>query len=327
MKQNQLLQLAVAFIAVTSIAVEPVVAQEYPNKAVKITVPFSAGGPTDIVGRTIADGLSEELEQPFVVENRPGAGGAIGTDIVAKAKPDGYTLGVTGTGSITVIPFLDPNLSYDPSRDLTAVAMLSTLDLLIVARADYKYSSMKEVIEFARSKPGELTYATAGVGTPAHLDMENLWHLASVKALHVGFKGDVPAIAGILSGDVNIGLISASASSALVKDGKLKAIAYGGPGRSSVWPDLPSVEEQTGLKGYVANSWNALMAPAGTPQPIIDKVNAAVNKTLAKPEVKKKFESLGLTPFSGDAKIAADYVARDREKRKRVIELTGLKRE
>jgi len=320
------LQLAFAAFAAASIIAGPAAAQ-YPDRAVKVIVPFAAGGPTDVVARVVAEGLSEELKQPFVVENRPGAGGAIGTDLVAKAKPDGYTLGVTGTGSITIIPFLDPKLSYNPSRDLTAVAMLSTLDLLIVARADYPLNHMNELVAFARTKPGELTYSTAGVGTPAHLDMENLWNLSQVKALHVAFSGDVPAINGILSGDVNIGLISASASSPLVAAGKLKALAFGGPGRSSAWPDLASVAEQTGLTGYIANSWNALMAPAGTPQTVIDTVNAAVNKTLAKPDVRKKLEALGLTPFSGVAKTAVDYVARDTETRKRVIELTGLKRE
>lgn len=316
-----------AAIGFACLVAGPAAGQNYPDKTVKIIVPFSAGGPTDVVGRVIADGLSEEFKQTFVVDNRPGAGGAIGTDLVAKADPDGYTLGVTGTGSITVIPHMDKKLSYDPSRDLTPVALLSTLDLLIVARADYKFNTMKELIAFARSKPGELTYATAGVGTPAHLDMENLWHLSDVKALHVGFKGDVPAINGILSGDVNVGLISASAASELVKAGKLKAIAFGGPGRSSAFPDLASVEEQTGLKDFVANSWNALMAPAKTPKAVIDKLNAAVNKTLTKPEVKARFAGLGLTPFSGDAKKAADTIAADSAKRKRVIELTGLKRE
>ncbi len=316
-----------AAVVVTCTLASTASAQGYPDKPVKIVVPFAAGGPTDVVARIVAEGLSEELKQPFVVDNRAGAGGAIGTDLVAKAKPDGYTLGVTGTGSITIIPFLDPKLSYNPSRDLTAVAMLSTLDLLIVARADSKYSSMKELIAFAQSKPGDLTYSTAGVGTPAHLDMENLWNLANAKALHVAFSGDVPAVNSILSGDVTVGLISASVSTPLAKAGKLKAIAFGGPGRATAWPELSSIEEQTGLKDYIANSWNALMAPAGTPQAVIDTVNAAVNKTLAKPDVRQKLEALGLTPFSGNAKTAVDYVARDTEKRKRVIELTGLKRE
>lgn len=326
MIRSRLSQLLVATLALASIAPQAI-AQEYPDKAVKIVVPFAAGGPTDVAARVVAEGLSAELKQPFVVENRAGAGGAIGTDVVAKAKPDGYTLGVTGTGSITIIPFLDSKLPYNPQRDLTAVAMLTTLDLLIVARSDFKYNNIKDLIEFARSKPGELTYSTAGVGTPAHLDMENLWNLSNVKALHVAFSGDVPAINSILSGDVNVGLISASASSSLVQGDKMKALAFGGPGRSVAWPNLASVEEQIGLKGYVANSWNALMAPAGTPQPIIDRLNAAVNKTLARPDVKTKLEALGLTPFSGDARTAVDYIARDTEKRKRVIELTGLKRE
>lgn len=323
----RLVRAATAAIAITCAFAGAASAQGYPDKPVKIVVPFAAGGPTDVVARIVAEGLTEELKQPFIVDNRAGAGGAIGTDLVAKAKPDGYTLGVTGTGSITIIPFLDPKLSYNPSRDLTAVAMLSTLDLLIVARADSKYNSVKELIAFAQSKPGELTYSTAGVGTPAHLDMENLWNLANAKALHVAFSGDVPAVNSILSGDVAVGLISASVSTPLAKAGKLKAIAFGGPGRATAWPDLSSVDEQTGLKGYVANSWNALMAPAGTPQAVIDTINAAVNKTLARPDVRQKLEALGLTPFTGDAKTAVGYVARDTEKRKRVIELTGLKRE
>jgi tripartite-type tricarboxylate transporter receptor subunit TctC len=325
--RNQVLALAVGAIALACLVAEPASAQEYPDKAVKLVVPFAAGGPTDVVARLVAEGLSDELKQAFVVENRPGAGGAIGTDVVAKAKPDGYILGVTGTGSIAIIPFLDSKLSYNPSRDLTAVAMLSTADLLIVARPDLKQNSVKELIDFARAKPGELTYSTAGVGTPAHLDMENLWSLSNVKAVHVAFPGDVPAIGSILSGDVNIGLVGAASSNELVKAGKLKAIAFGGPGRSPAWPALASVEEQTGLKGYVANSWNALMAPAGTPQPIIDRLNTAVNKTLAKPGFKQKLEALGLTAFSGDAKTAVEYVARDTQTRKRVIEQTGLKRE
>ncbi|MEZ5765625.1 MAG: tripartite tricarboxylate transporter substrate binding protein [Xanthobacteraceae bacterium] len=302
-------------------------AQQYPDKAVRIVVPFSAGGPTDVVARVVAEGLSQELKQPFVVENRPGAGGAIATDIVAKAKPDGYTLGVIGTGSFTIIPFMDPKLSYKPSQDLTAVAMLSTLDLMIVAKADSKYKNMKELIAFAKDNPGKLTYATAGVGSTAHLDMENLWNIAGVKALHVAYAGDVPAAQGIMTGDVAIGLISASVSASLVEAGKLKVIAYGGPGRANGFPDALSVEEQTGFKDYVANSWNVLIAPAGTPQDITKKLNEAAMKTLAKPDVQKKLRSNGLTASKGDVKYAVDYVAKDADKRRRVIELIGLKRE
>ena len=305
----------------------PVVAQDYPNKAVRIVVPFAAGGSTDIVARVIAEGLSQEFKQSFIVDNRPGAGGAIGTDLVAKSKPDGYTLGIVGTGSITIIPFLDSKLSYNPSRDLATVAILSTIDTLLVARPDYKYNTVPELIEFARGKPGTLTFSSAGVGTPAHLDMENLWNLANVKTLHVGFAGDVPAINSVLTGDVNICITSVAASSALVQDGKLKALGYGGSGRSPVFPNVRSIEEQTGFKDYTVSIWNALIAPADTPKPIIEKINAAVNRTLAKPDVKQRFNDLGLTIFMGSTKVAADFVARDAEKRKRVINLVGLKRE
>lgn len=314
-------------LALSTFHIAPAAAQDYPDRAVRIVVPFAAGGPTDVVARVVAEGLSTELKQPFVVENRVGAGGAIATDMVAKAKPDGYTLGIVGTGSVTIIPFMDPKLSYNPSKELTAVAMLSTLDLLIVTRADSKFNTMKDVIDFAKANPGGLTYATAGVGSTAHLDMENLWSLAGVKALHVAFSGDVPAVTNIMSGDVSIGLISSSASTALAESGKLKVIAYGGPGRSQSWPNVPSVEEQTGLKDYVANSWNVIIAPTGTPQTVIDKLNAAANKALLKPETQQKLRANGLTASQGDAKFAVDYVAKDAEKRKRVIEMTGLKRE
>ena len=313
-------------LSMTTLAA-PAMAQDYPNKTVRIVVPFAAGGSTDIVARVIAEGLSQELKQSFIVDNRPGAGGAIGTDLVAKSKPDGYTLGIVGTGSITIIPFLDSKLPYNPSRDLTAVAILSTVDTFLVARPDYKYNTVPELIEFARGNPGALTFSTAGVGTPTHLDMENLWNLANVKTLHVGFAGDVPALNSVLTGDVNVAIASVAASSALVQDGKLKALGYGGSGRSPVLPNLRSIEEQTGFKDYIVSIWNAFMAPAGTPQPIIEKINAAVNKTLAKPEVKQRFTDLGLTVFVGDSKAAADFVARDAEKRKRVIDLVGLKRE
>jgi tripartite-type tricarboxylate transporter receptor subunit TctC len=316
-----------AALFLAGLGIGPAAAQDYPDKPVKLIVPFAAGGPTDVVARLVAEGLSRILKQPFFVENRTGAGGAIGTDLVAKAKPDGYTLGVTATGSMTIIPFLDPKLSYSPSRDLTVIAVLSSLDLLFVARADLKQSNMKELLEFARSKPGELTYASAGIGTPGHLDMENLASLAQVQMVHVPFQGDVPAVTNIIGGSVATGLISASAAVALVKDGKLKAIASGGPGRFSQLPDVATVAEQTDLKGYVANAFNALIAPTGTPPEILRRLNEAVHETLGRPDVKQKLEGLGMTTVAGDAKAAADYVARDAERRKRVIELTGMKRE
>lgn len=316
-----------AALAMTATAAGIAQAQQYPDKAVRIVVPFAAGGPTDVVARVVAEGLSQELKQPFIVENRTGAGGAIATDIVAKAKPDGYTLGVIGTGSYTIIPFMDPKLSYKPSQDLTAVAMLSTLDLLIVAKADSKYKNMKELIAFAKENPGKLTYATAGVGSTAHLDMENLWNIAGVQALHVAYAGDVPAAQGIMTGDVAIGLISASVSASLVEAGRLKVVAYGGPGRANGFPNIPSVDEQTGFKDYVANSWNVLIAPAGTPPDVTRKLNEAAMKTLAKPEVQQKLRANGLTASKGDVQYAIDYVAKDADKRRRVIELIGLKRE
>lgn len=308
-------------------SVAPLHAQSYPDKPVRVIVPFTPGGSTDLTGRIIAEAMSSILKQPFVIENRPGAAATIGIDMVAKSKPDGYTVGVSGVGATAIVPLIDSKLSYNPSRDLDVISGLSAVDAVFVARPDLKQSTLKEVLDFAKANPEKISYATAGVSGPAHLSAENLQLLTGVKLLHVPFSGDVPAITAVLTGDVSIGLVAAASATPFLKDGKLKGLAAGGPGRLKLLPDLSSAAEQTGLKDYAAHTWNVLVAARGTPPDIIEKLNKAVNEAVARPDVKEKLENLGLKTLPGDVKWSQDFVAARIAENKRIIELTGLKRE
>ena len=303
------------------------IAQTYPDKPVRVIVPFTPGGSTDLTARIIAEGLGTVLKQSFVVENRPGAAGTIGVDLVAKSKPDGYTIGLSGVGPTSIIPAIDAKLSYNFARDLDVVAGLSAVDGFIVARTQLPQNNIKEVLEFARANPGKVTYGTAGVAGPAQLQAEDLSMRANVKLLHIPFAGDAPAITAILAGDVDIGFVAVAAATTFVSSGKLKALAAGGPGRLKSLPDLPTVAEQTGFKDYTAYAWNVLVAPKGTPPDIIDTLNKAVNEVVAKPDVQQKLENIGLRALPGDVKVAGEFVAGEIAKNKRIIEATGIKRE
>jgi tripartite-type tricarboxylate transporter receptor subunit TctC len=302
-------------------------AQEFPEKPVRIIVPFTPGGSTDLTARIIGEGLSAELNQPFVIENRPGAAGTIGVDLIAKSKPDGYTIGLSGVGPTSIIPAIDKNLAYNFERDLDVIAGLTAVDGFIVARMDFPQKDINELLDYARANPGKVTYGTAGVAGPAQLQAEDLSLRAGVKMLHVPFAGDAPAIAAILAGDVDIGFVAVAAATTFVSSGKMKALAAGGPGRLKSLPDLLTVAEQTGFTGYTAYAWNVLVAPKGTPRNIVDKLNRAVNEVVAKPEIKQKLENIGLRTLPGDTKSTADFVAGEIAKNKRIIEATGIKRE
>jgi tripartite-type tricarboxylate transporter receptor subunit TctC len=302
-------------------------AQDYPEKPVRIVVPFTPGGSTDLTARIVAEGLAVELKQPFVIENRPGAAGTIGVDLVAKSKPDGYTIGLSGVGPTSIIPAIDKNLSYTFERDLEVIAGLTAVDGFIVARAEFPHKDIKELLDYARANPGKVTYGTAGVAGPAQLQAEDLSLRAGVNMLHVPFAGDAPAIAAILAGDVDIGFVAVAAATTFVSSGKMKALAAGGPGRLKSLPDLLTVAEQTGFKDYTAYAWNILVAPKGTARNVIEKLNKAVNEVVAKPEIKQRLENIGLRTLPGDTNSAADFVAGEIAKNKRIIEVTGIKRQ
>jgi tripartite-type tricarboxylate transporter receptor subunit TctC len=308
-------------------AVSPLPAQGYPDRSVRLIVPFPAGGATDVTARILADELTAKFKQTFVVENRAGAAGTIGIDQVAKSKPDGYTLGVSGVGPTAIFAILDPKLSYNPARDLDMIAGLSAVDLFIIARLGFAPNNMKELIEYARANPGKVTYSTAGVAGPAQLQMESLALFANIKMLHVPFAGDTPAITAVLSGDVDIGIVAVASGVNFVTGGKLRALGVGGPTRLKALPDVPTVIEQTGFKEFTGYTWNVLVAAKGTPADVIDKLNAALNEISAKPEVVEKLANVGLRTLPGDVKTITGFVAGEAANYRRVIELTGVKRE
>jgi tripartite-type tricarboxylate transporter receptor subunit TctC len=318
---------AIAALLLTSQATAPAFAQAYPDKSVRLIVPFPPGGATDVTARVLADELTHRFKQTFVVENRAGAAGAIGIDQVAKSKPDGYTLGVSGVGPTAIFPILDPKLSYNPARDLDVIAGLSAVDLVFIARNNLPANTMKELLEYAKANPGKVTYSTAGVAGPAQLQAESLALSAGVKMLHVPFPGDSPAIAAVLSGDVDMGFVGVASSVAFITSGKLKALGVGSPERLKALPDVGTVIEQTGFKDFTGFTWNVLVAPKGTPAAIADTLNKAINEISAKPEIVEKFAGFGLRTMPGDAKVAADFVAGEAARYKRIIEVTGIKRE
>lgn len=318
---------AIAALLLASQATAPAFAQAYPDKSVRLIVPFPPGGATDVTARVLADELTHRFKQTFVVENRAGAAGAIGIDQVAKSKPDGYTLGVSGVGPTAIFPILDPKLSYNPARDLDVIAGLSAVDLVFIARNNLPANTMKELLEYAKANPGKVTYSTAGVAGPAQLQAESLALSAGVKMLHVPFPGDSPAIAAVLSGDVDMGFVGVASSVAFVTSGKLKALGVGSPVRLKALPDVGTVIEQTGFKDFTGFTWNVLVAPKGTPAAIADALNKAINEISAKPEIIERFAGVGLRTMPGDAKVAADFVAGEAARYKRIIEVTGIKRE
>lgn len=305
----------------------PVGAQTWPDRSVRMIVPFPAGGATDVTARIMAEELTATFKQTFIVENRPGAAGAIGIDQVAKSKADGYMLGVSGVGPTAIFAILDPKLSYNPQRDLDMIAGLSAVDLVFAARPGFPANNMKEFIAYAQANPGKVTYSTAGVAGPAQLQAESMALTANIKMLHVPFAGDTPAITAVLSGDVDVAWVAVASSVSFVTAGKLKALGVGGPTRVKSLPDVGTVVEQTGYKDFTGYTWNVLVAAKGTPPDIVNKLNKALNEISAKPEVIEKLANVGLRTLTGDVKATEDFVAGEAAKNKRVIELTGIKRE
>ena len=302
-------------------------AQTYPDRPVRLIVPFTPGGATDVNARILAAELTSILKQPFVIDNRPGASGSIGIDLVAKAAPDGYTLGVSGVGPTAILPIIDAKLPYNPARDLEVVAGLGRVDFMLVARPGLPVTTLTDLIAYAKANPEKVTYATAGVAGPQQLQIEHLALLAGIKLFLVPFPGDAQATAAVVSGDVDIALMGIAPGIGLVKGGKVKALAMAGGERSPTAPDLATVAEQTGFTEFTGYTWNVLVAPKGTPAAVIARLNAAVAEAARKPELQAKLEGLGLRALPGSAEEVSSFVARETAKNKHVIEATGIRRE
>jgi tripartite-type tricarboxylate transporter receptor subunit TctC len=299
-------------------------AQSYPTKTIKMIVPFPPAGSTDISARAVAGKLGERLGQPVVIENKPGAGGNIGTDVAAKAAPDGYTLIVGTVGTHAINQSLYSKMPYDNLRDFAPVVLLSTTPNVLVTQPNFPANSVKDVIARAKAKPGEMTFASSGAGTSIHLSGELFNSMAGTTMQHIPYKGSGPMLIDLMSGTVNIAFDNLSASMPHIKGGKLKALAVTGSKRSPMLPDLPTISE-AGLTGYDSTSWNAIYVPVGTPKEIIDKLNREVRAILESPETRKFFAEQGAEAGGGTPEQLGAFTRAETAKWAKVVKDSGAK--
>jgi tripartite-type tricarboxylate transporter receptor subunit TctC len=301
----------------------PAAAQDYPSKPVRMIVPFAAGGPADVLARIVATPLSSGLQQSVVIENRGGAGGVTGVDAVAKAAPDGYTIGLTGTGAVAAAPFM-MSVPYDVLRDLAPITLVGRIGGVIVAHPKTGFKSIADLVAYAKANPGKVNFASAGAGTSIHLAGELFALETGVKLVHVPYRGAAPAVTDLLAGHVQMMLPDATAVLEHVRAGRLVALAATGPVRSASFPDLPTMVE-LGYPRMQSETWYGLIAPAATPAPIVARLNAAATAVLKSPEVAQQIEKQGaaVSPTTPDGfrKLIADEQA----KWKQVIQANGLR--
>jgi tripartite-type tricarboxylate transporter receptor subunit TctC len=311
--------LLLSFLAYASAA-----ADAYPTKPVRFVVTFPPGGPTDTIVRVIGQRLTDLWGHPMILDNRGGAGGIVGTEIVARAAPDGYSFLVGTAGGMTINPALQPKLPYDPFRDFTPVGMLVNNPQILVAHPSLAAKNVKELVALAKAKPGQLNFASAGTGTATHLGLELLKLTSGIDVVHVPYKGGAPAVTDLIAGQVQLLWVSIPSVLPHVKAGRLRALAVSTAKRSASAPEIPTIAE-SGYPGFEYSNWNALFAPAKTPPAIVKQVNAAIGKILSEPDVAQKLISLGADPAPGSPEDLARYMRTDHERWNKVIRTAGIK--
>ena len=294
----------------------------YPTRPIRLVVPFPPGGAVDILSRTTAPKLGETLGQQVVVDNRPGAGGNIAADIVAKAQPDGYTL-LMGYVGHPINATLYSKLSYDVVKDFAPVTLTASTTLILVSHPSFAAKSIRELIALAKSKPGQINFASPGSGTPQHLGGELFKRMAGVDMVHVPYKGAGPILADLLGGQILLGYISLPAALPHLKTGKLRPLGVTSSKRSAIAPDVPAIAES--LPGYEVDNWYGLFAPAGTPKGVVSKLNRDVTKVLQVPEVKERLDNQGIEPLSSTPEQFAAYIKSETVKWAKVIKDSGAR--
>jgi tripartite-type tricarboxylate transporter receptor subunit TctC len=302
-----------------------VAAQDYPSKPVRIIVPFAAGGPADVYARFIAQRLQESMGQTFIVDDRPGAGSIIGTDAVAKSPPDGYTL-LLMSNTHTVNESLIPNKPFQLMRDFVPVAPINSSDLVLVARSGLPASTLAELIAAAKAKPGALSYASSGPGTPYHMAGELFKAMAGVSILHIPYKGSSGARTDVLGGQVDMMFDAVPTMTEHIRAGKVKALGTTGATRSAVMPDVPTIAE-AGVPGYEATIWLGLMAPKNTPAAIVARLNAEVAKIVANADTAKAWKAQGAIPMTMSTAEFTRYLNDDIVKWAHIVKVSGAKPE
>ena len=321
-KRNLLALLALAGLGITAHA-QPAAA-DWPNKPIRWVVPFPPGGAMDAIARTLGEKAAKSLGQPFVIENKPGAGGNIGADFVAKQPGDGYTMMITSIGMATNKP-LYSKLNYDPIKDFAPVSLLAVVPNVLVTNATQPdVKTARDVIAAARKAPGKLTYASAGNGTSIHLAGEVFTSLAQVEMLHIPYKGSGPAVSDLLGGQINYMFDSITSARPHIESGKLRALGVTTAKRSSTLPNVPTLAE-AGVPGYEVSPWFAVFMPAATPKAIVSKLNKALLDAMKDPEVAKRFETIGAEPVGSTPDELAQHLARESERWTQLITERGIK--
>ncbi len=309
-----------AFIFSTAI---PSHAQNFPQKAVRLVVPFAAGGSTDIVARTLAPRLSEIWGQPVLVDNRPGGSTVIGTEIVAKSPPDGHTLFIT-PAPFTIVPSLMKRLPYDPQKDFEPVTLINTTPLVTAVNPGVPAKNVRELIALAKSKPGALNFGSSGSGGSNHLAGELFNAMAGVKLVHIPYKGNAPALADLVGGHVDIVFNGLTSAIPLIRSGRLRALGVTSLKRSSALPEVATLDEQ-GLKGFLAVAWNGVTAPARTPKAVIDKINTDVVKLVKTPELVERLKADGSEPAGYTIEQYQKFLRDETAKWAKIIAAAGVK--
>ncbi len=311
--------IALATAAGTSVAW----AQDYPARSIRMIVPYAVGGSTDATARLVAKSLSARLGQQVVVENRAGAGGSLGHELAANAPADGYTLLFSAAGPLTVTPHTYAKLGYDPVKGFQPIVLVATQPLLLVVNPSVAVKSVEDLVKSAREKPGKLSYGSFGNGSAAHLAGEHFKSLAKVDMVHVPYKGSGPALVDLVSGQIDLMFDVFSTAAPLAKTGKLRAIAITAAARSPQFPDVPTMQE-AGIVGFEAGTWFGVLAPAGTPAGVVDKLSQAINASLTEPELRDTLASQGAEVRGGSPKEFADFFAAEYDKWGRVVKAAGI---
>ncbi|HEX7892400.1 MAG TPA: tripartite tricarboxylate transporter substrate binding protein [Ramlibacter sp.] len=311
-----------ATAAAGTLAAGPAAAEAYPAKPITIVVPFAAGGTTDILARVVGDALKKELGQPVVVDNRAGAGGNIGGALAAKASPDGYTLFMGTVGTHAINAALYKKMPFDPIKDFAPLTRVAMVPNLLVANPSRPYKNVKELIAYAKAHPGKVSFGSSGNGSSIHLSGELFDTMAKVEMVHVPYKGSAPAVTDLIGGQIDIMFDNMPSAIQHVRSGKLRPIAVTTAKRSPELPDVPTIAE-AGVPGYEATSWFGMFAPANTPAPIVTRLNTALVKVLADPEVKKKLAEQGAEPYGEKPEQFAEFIRKESAKWSQVVKASG----
>ncbi|HPA91347.1 MAG TPA: tripartite tricarboxylate transporter substrate binding protein [Quisquiliibacterium sp.] len=323
MKTFARLALAATFTAAL-IAPASAQAQAYPNKPIRLVVPYAAGGATDIIARAAAAEISKTIGQPVTVDNRPGAGGNVGSEMVARSAPDGYTMLMSPSSLHGITPFLYSKLNYDPNKDLAPVILLGSFSNVLVVNQDVKANSVAELIALIRAQPGKLSYASSGNGTTIHMSGEMFKHMLNLDITHVPYKGSAPAITDLIGGQVHLMFDNIPSAITHIRAGRLRALATTGPKRAANLPDLPTMIE-AGLPNYESVAWFGLSMPAGTPKEIIDRMNAEGQKAVRAPDFVKRMNELGYEIMGGTPEQMAAAIQSEVRRWGPVVKASGAK--